>query len=54
MTGYVELHAHSCYSLLDGVPSPEQLVQQCGVLGIEDAYVRELAALVEAACDRSR
>ncbi len=28
MTGYVELHAHSCYSLLDGVPSPEQLVQQ--------------------------
>ncbi|MCT6716869.1 gamma-glutamylcyclotransferase [Acidovorax sp. K2F] len=27
----------------------EQLVQQCGVLGIEDAYVRELAALVNAA-----
>lgn len=28
MTDYVELHAHSYYSLLDGVPSPEQLVQQ--------------------------
>ena len=25
---YVELHAHSYYSLLDGVPSPEQLVQR--------------------------
>ena len=32
----------------------EQLVQQCKVLGIEDAYVRELAALVDAACGRSR
>ncbi len=28
MTGYVELHAHSYYSLLDGVPSPEELVQR--------------------------
>jgi error-prone DNA polymerase len=28
MTGYVELHAHSFYSLLDGVPSPEQLIQR--------------------------
>jgi DNA polymerase-3 subunit alpha len=27
MIGYVELHAHSYYSLLDGVPSPEELVQ---------------------------
>ncbi len=25
---YVELHAHSYYSLLDGVPSPEELVEQ--------------------------
>ena len=32
----------------------EQLVQQCEVLGIEDAYVRELAALVDAACGHSR
>ena len=32
----------------------EQLVQQCEVLGIEDAYVCELAALVDAACGRSR
>ena len=28
MSGYVELHAHSYYSLLDGVPSPEDLVQR--------------------------
>lgn len=28
MSGYVELHAHSYYSLLDGVPSPEELVQR--------------------------
>ena len=26
--GYVELHAHSYFSLLDGVPSPEDLVQR--------------------------
>ena len=26
--GYIELHAHSYYSLLDGVPSPEELVEQ--------------------------
>jgi len=32
----------------------EQLVQQCEVLGIEDAYVRELAALVDAACSSDR
>ena len=28
MSVYVELHAHSYYSLLDGVPSPEALVQR--------------------------
>ena len=25
---YIELHAHSYYSLLDGVPTPEALVAQ--------------------------
>ena len=29
---YVELHAHSYYSLLDGVPSPEELVQRAAEL----------------------
>ena len=28
MSGYVELHAHSYFSLLDGVPAPEELVQR--------------------------
>jgi len=28
LSGYVELHAHSHFSLLDGVPSPEELVQR--------------------------
>jgi error-prone DNA polymerase len=28
MSGYVELHAHSSHSLLDGVPSPQELVAQ--------------------------
>ncbi len=34
MTDYVELHAHSYYSLLDGASSPEDLVAQAGVLGL--------------------
>lgn len=31
---YVELHAHSYYSLLDGVPSPEALVDQAARYGM--------------------
>ncbi len=31
---YVELHAHSYYSLLDGVPSPEELVQRAAELNM--------------------
>ena len=34
MTDYVELHAHSQYSLLDGVSSPEALVEQAAMLGM--------------------
>jgi DNA polymerase III alpha subunit len=34
MTDYVELHAHSCYSLLDGASSPEALVAQAAALGM--------------------
>ena len=32
-TGYVELHCHSYYSLLDGASSPEALVEQAAALG---------------------
>jgi error-prone DNA polymerase len=31
---YIELHAHSYYSLLDGVPSPEELVQRAAELNL--------------------
>jgi error-prone DNA polymerase len=31
---YVELHAHSYFSLLDGVPSPEELVQRAVEVGM--------------------
>ncbi len=31
---YVELHAHSYFSLLDGVPSPEELVQHAVEVGM--------------------
>jgi error-prone DNA polymerase len=31
---YIELHAHSYYSLLDGVPSPEALVRHAAELGM--------------------
>ncbi|MGD2177125.1 MAG: DNA polymerase III subunit alpha [Anaerolineae bacterium] len=32
--GYAELHAHSIYSLLDGVPAPEALLARAADLGI--------------------
>ena len=31
---YVELHCHSCFSLLDGASTPEALLDQAGVLGM--------------------
>ena len=31
--GYVELHCHSSFSLLDGASSPEQLVARAAALG---------------------
>src|SRR5690606_17813468 len=34
MTEYVELHAHSYFSLLDGASSPEELVAQAAALGM--------------------
>lgn len=34
MADYVELHAHSYYSLLDGASSPDDLIQQAAALGM--------------------
>ena len=34
MTDYVELHAHSCYSLLDGAAFPEDLAARAAALGM--------------------
>src|SRR5205085_11736189 len=31
---YSELHAHSCYSLLDGVSTPEALVERAAEYGL--------------------
>ncbi len=31
---YCELHAHSCYSLLDGVPFPHELAERAAALGL--------------------
>src|SRR5579859_2260815 len=35
MPGYVELHCHSYFSLLDGASSPEQLVGRAAALGMD-------------------
>ena len=32
-SGYIELHCHSCFSLLDGAASPEGLVDRARELG---------------------
>jgi error-prone DNA polymerase len=32
MTSYVELHSHSCFSLLDGASTPEELIAQAAAL----------------------
>ncbi len=31
---YCELHIHSCHSLLDGVPTPEQIAERAAELGL--------------------
>ena len=35
MAGYVELHAHSAYSFLDGASQPEELAVRAAALGYE-------------------
>src|SRR5690242_8868960 len=42
---YVELHAHSCFSLLDGVSSPEALVAQAAELGMPSLALTDHNAL---------
>jgi len=42
---YVELHAHSYYSLLDGVPSPEDLVQRAAEYGMQALALTDHDAL---------
>ncbi len=32
---YPELHAHSCFSFLDGASQPEELAEQAALLGYE-------------------
>lgn len=46
---YVELHAHSYYSLLDGVPSPESLVAQATRFGMPAVALTDHDALYGAA-----
>jgi len=45
---YVELHAHSYYSLLDGVPSPEELVQRAADLNMPALALTDHDALYSA------
>jgi len=35
MAGYVELHAHSAYSFLDGASQPEEIAARAAELGYE-------------------
>ena len=42
---YVELHTHSYYSLLDGVPSPEELVQRAADLNMPALALTDYDAL---------
>ena len=44
---YVELHAHSCFSLLDGASSPEALVARAALLGSYLARIEDVEALAE-------
>jgi error-prone DNA polymerase len=45
MSGYVELHCHSCYSLLDGVSPPEALVARALDLGMTALAITDNNAL---------
>src|SRR5258708_12211785 len=42
---YVELHTHSCFSLLDGASTPEALVKQAALLGMSALALTDHDAL---------
>ena len=42
---YCELHAHSCFSLLDGVPFPEELAERAAGLGLDAIALTDHDAL---------
>lgn len=42
---YCELHAHSCYSLLDGAPFPEELAERAAELGLSAIALTDHDAL---------
>ena len=43
-TGYIELHAHSAYSFLDGASLPEELAVRAAELGYEVTVVKDATA----------
>src|SRR2546421_5781917 len=45
MPSYVELHAHSCFSLLDGASTPEALAKQASLLGMSALALTDHDAL---------
>ncbi|MBL8058521.1 MAG: error-prone DNA polymerase [Anaerolineales bacterium] len=53
---YCELHAHSHFSLLDGVPAPEQLAERAAELGLRAIALTDHNALygVVPFCERAR
>lgn len=38
---YSELHAHSCYSILDGLPTPEEYILRAKELGLESIAITD-------------
>jgi error-prone DNA polymerase len=43
--GSIELHAHSCFSLLNGVSTPEALLKQASLLGMSALAMTDHDAL---------
>lgn len=48
MPGYAELHAHSCYSLGDAVPFPDELAERAATLGLRAIALTEHDAIYAA------
>ena len=47
---YVELHAHSCFSLLDGASFPEDLVARAAALGMPPLALTDHDAICGVVC----